>query len=124
MCLALDNRHSVTVTYIDYSKAFDMLSHSNLLHTLSCFGIRGNLLRWIGEFLHNRTQCVRVGSAISYPKQLISGVVYTRAMSKNRCFPKKRLSTHTMHFRSVTGGIRVSVTQPSTPASMEYKVAV
>jgi len=26
--------------------------------------------------------------------------------------PKKRLSTHTMHFRRVTGGIRVSVTQP------------
>ena len=27
-----------------------------------------------------------------------------------------------MHFRRVTGGIRVSVTQPSTPASMEYRV--
>ena len=29
-----------------------------------------------------------------------------------------------MHFRRVTGGIRMSVTQPSTPASMEYKVAI
>jgi len=29
-----------------------------------------------------------------------------------------------MHFRRVTGGIRVSVTQPSTPASMEYRVAI
>jgi len=29
-----------------------------------------------------------------------------------------------MHFRRVTGGIRVSVTQPSTPASMEYTVAI
>ena len=38
--------------------------------------------------------------------------------------PKKRLSTHTMHFRRVTGGIRVSVTQPSTPASMEHRVAI
>jgi len=73
--LALDNRHSVTVAYIDYSKAFDMVSHSKLLHKLSCFGIYGDLLRWIGEFLNNRTQCVRVGSAISSPKQLISGVV-------------------------------------------------
>ena len=59
--LALDNRHSVTVAYMDYSKAFDMVSHSKLLHKLSCFGICGNLLRWIGEFLDNRTQCVRVG---------------------------------------------------------------
>ena len=52
-----------------------MVSHSKLLHKLNCFGICGNLLRWIGEFLHNRTQCVRVGSAISCPKQLISAVV-------------------------------------------------
>ena len=51
-------------------------------------------------------------------------IAYTRAMSEHRCFPKKRLSTHTMYFRHVTGGIRVSVTQPSTPASMEYTVAV
>ena len=29
-----------------------------------------------------------------------------------------------MHFRRVTAGIRVSVTQPSTPASMEYRVAI
>jgi len=53
--LALDNRHSVTVAYIDYSKAFVMVSHSKLLHKLSCFGICGNLLKWIGEFLDNRT---------------------------------------------------------------------
>ena len=38
--------------------------------------------------------------------------------------PKKSLSTRTMHFRRVTGRIRVSVTQPSTPASMEYKVDI
>jgi len=53
--LALDNRQSVTVAYIDYSKPFDMVSHSKLLHKLSCFGICGNLLKWIGEFLDNRT---------------------------------------------------------------------
>ena len=26
-------------------------------------------------------------------------IAYTRAMSEHRCFPKKRLSTHTMHFK-------------------------
>ena len=51
-------------------------------------------------------------------------IAYTRAMSEHRYFPKKRRSTHIMHFRRVTGGIRVSVTQPSTPASMEYKVSI
>jgi len=26
-------------------------------------------------------------------------IAYTRAISEHRCFPKKRLSTHTMHFK-------------------------
>jgi len=26
-------------------------------------------------------------------------IAYTRAMSEHRCFPKKRLSTHTMYFK-------------------------
>ena len=26
-------------------------------------------------------------------------IAYTRAMSEHRCFPKKRLSSHTMHFK-------------------------
>jgi len=37
----------------------------------------GNLLKWVGEFLNDRTQCVRVGSTFSSPKQLTSGVVQT-----------------------------------------------
>jgi len=38
-------------------------------------GICVNLLRWMDEFLDNRTKSVRVGSAISCPRRLISGVV-------------------------------------------------
>jgi len=45
------------------------------VHMLSCFGISGNLPSWIDEFLDNRTQCLRVGSTISSPRQLMSGVV-------------------------------------------------
>jgi len=70
---------SVTVAYIDYSKAFDMVSQSKLHYKLSHFGITGNLFKWIGEFLNNRTQCVRVGSVISSQKRLmmvLSNVVH------------------------------------------------
>ena len=42
---------------------------------MSHFGIGGNLLKWIGEFLENRTECVRVGSTMSSLRQLIIGVV-------------------------------------------------
>jgi len=47
--------------------------------------------------------------------EIVNGarIASTRAMSEHRCFPKKRLSTHIMHFRRVTGRIRVSVTRPS-----------
>ena len=72
--LALDNHQSVTESYIDYSKAFDTVCQSKLLHKLGQFGICSNLLKWIGEFFSNRTQCVHVGSAFSNPKQLTSGV--------------------------------------------------
>jgi len=71
--LALDNHQSVTVAYIDYSKAFDTVCRSKLLHKLGRFGICGNLLKWIGEFLSNRTQRVRVGSTFSNPKRCCAG---------------------------------------------------
>jgi len=73
--LALDNWQSVTVACIDYSKAFDMFCKSKLLHKVSCFSFSDNLLKWIGDFLYNRTQCVHTRSAISSPKQLTSGIV-------------------------------------------------
>jgi len=45
----------------------------------------------------------------------------TRAMSEHhRCFPKRDW----VLIQCISGGIRVSVTQPSTPASMEYRVAI
>ena len=48
----------------------------NSVYKLQFFYIYlGNLLKWIGEFLENRTQCVCVGYAMSSPRQLISGVV-------------------------------------------------
>jgi len=53
--LALDNRQSVNVAYIDYSKTFNMVSQSKLHHKLSHFGVTGNLLKWIGEFLNSQT---------------------------------------------------------------------
>ena len=73
--VALDNKNSVTVGYIDYAKAFDSVSHQKLCHKLQAYGISGNLLNWIQEFLSGRSQCVRVGNALSSTKTLTSGVV-------------------------------------------------
>jgi hypothetical protein len=73
--LAVNNKHSVTVAYIDYSKAFDVVCYNKLLFKLEHYGITGDLLRWIGGFITGRTQRTKVGSAVSDEVQLTSGVV-------------------------------------------------
>jgi len=55
--VALNNKYSVVIAYIDYSKAFDVVCHSKLLCKLSAYGISGDLLKWISTFLHGRSQC-------------------------------------------------------------------
>jgi hypothetical protein len=44
--LALKNRNSVDVAYIDYSKAFDTVCKTKLCGKLSSYGISGSRLRW------------------------------------------------------------------------------
>jgi len=53
--LALNNRQNVAIAYIDYAKAFDVVSHVKLLHKLSAYGIAGDLLAWIRAFLTGRS---------------------------------------------------------------------
>ena len=48
------------ILIMDFSKAFDKVSHSLLLHKLEHHGIRGNINRWIASFLYNCTQAVVV----------------------------------------------------------------
>ena len=71
--VALNNKHCVDSVYIDFSKAFDTVSHSKLLLKLSKYGISGCLLQWIASFLTNRTQKVRVGNELSLPANVTSG---------------------------------------------------
>ena len=41
---------------LDFSKAFDKVSHEKLIHKLHNYGVKGNTLSWIKSFLNNRTQ--------------------------------------------------------------------
>ena len=36
--------------YIDFSKAFDTVSHRKLLHTLTNYGITGNIFTMVQQF--------------------------------------------------------------------------
>ena len=60
--------------YLDFSKAFDSVSHSRLLYKLHHYGIRGKLLLWLKSFLTNRRQRVVQQQHMSAWSHVVSGV--------------------------------------------------
>ena len=71
---ALDDGSGIDVIYLDNAKAFDTVPHRRLITKLHAYGIAGNLLRWIEEFLANRRQKVSVRGIDSEWAEVISGV--------------------------------------------------
>ena len=47
----LNNRKHIDAIFLDFSKAFDKVSHSKLCHKLFYYGINGQLLLWIKDYL-------------------------------------------------------------------------
>ena len=68
-----DSGKQLDVIILDFSKAFDTVPHSRLLGKLHHYGIKGNLLRWIEEFLVGRTQSVLVDGTKSPEETVLSG---------------------------------------------------
>ena len=60
--------------FFDFAKAFDRVPHIPLLHKLTAYGIGGNLHEWIRSFLDGRSFRVRIGSTLSSPSPVRSGV--------------------------------------------------
>jgi len=73
--LSLRDNNPIDVVYLDFSKAFDSLTHPKLLHKLSSYGIRYELLTWIKAFLEDRSQSVLIDRNLSDSKPVISGVI-------------------------------------------------
>jgi len=64
----------VDIIYLDFAKAFDSVSHIKLLYKLERLGLGQPFLSRISSFLCGRFQQVRVGSALSDPIDVVSGV--------------------------------------------------
>ena len=59
---------------LDFSKAFDSVTHQRLLSKLNYYGIRDRSLDWIKAFLTDRTQVVSIIGTLSNPRPVVSEV--------------------------------------------------
>ena len=94
----IDNNNNVDLITIDFSKAFDSIFHSKLVHKLYCYGIQGKLLNWIKEFLNNRTFSVlinNINSLSSVPQGSKTGplfyIIYANDLANIFKFAKLKL---------------------------------
>ena len=59
---------------LDFSKVFDKVAHEKLIHKLHHYGIRGDTLKWIKDFLGNGKQAVVINGVYSNCIPVSSGV--------------------------------------------------
>ena len=72
---ALDKGNcSLRLFFADFSKGFDLIDHRILMEKLSKFNIQNSLLRWIGAFLMERSQFVRIGNSTSTEQYINGGI--------------------------------------------------
>ena len=71
---ALDSGQEADVIYVDFSKAFDSVSHKNLLLKLKQHGISGSLLSWFADYLNERRQRVVLEGVSSSFLNVTSGL--------------------------------------------------
>ena len=69
-----DEGEAVDIIYFDFRKAFDSVPHQRLIAKLKSYGITGNIVNWISDFLTGRTQRVRVDNEFSNSAHVLSGI--------------------------------------------------
>ena len=71
----LDSGAPIEAIYLDFPKAFDTVPHQRLTRKLKAYGVTGNPLRWIGDFLTGRyKQRVVVNGKLSTWADILSGI--------------------------------------------------
>ena len=72
---SIDANLVVGTTFVDFPKAFDLVSHRALLHKLKHkFKIEGNLLSWLTDYLYHRTQVKVINGTRSHELYVSCGI--------------------------------------------------
>ena len=77
----MDDDKQIDVLVMDFSKAFDKVSHYLIIHKLKHYGIRGKVNKWIKSFLLGRTQTVVAEGEHSSYLPVDSGVLLGPSLS-------------------------------------------
>ena len=72
--VALDRGMEGRLLQLDFSAAFDGVSHCGLLYKLRSTGVGRQYLSIVSEFLNDRRQCVRFDVKVTAPVDVVSGV--------------------------------------------------
>ena len=70
----LDKSKPIIGTFFDLAKAFDTVHHYVILQKLERYGIRGNILQLVKNYLLDRQQKVRLQSESSDYRKITTGV--------------------------------------------------
>ena len=70
----IDDGKAVDVIFCDFQKAFDTVPHKNLLEVLSYYGVDGVILKWVEDFLSDRSMMVCINGTTSSKHGVKSGV--------------------------------------------------
>ena len=70
----IEEGDGIDVAYLDFRKAFDLVSHKHLIFKMSKYGINGPILDWVKDFLSERTQRVLIRGTASTSQGVTSGV--------------------------------------------------
>ena len=71
---AMDNKKQIDLIFLDFCKAFDKVPHRRLLNKLKYYGITGELVKWIEQWLTKRNQRVTLENHVSSKLPVKSGV--------------------------------------------------
>ncbi|GAB0209906.1 mitochondrial enolase superfamily member 1 [Grus japonensis] len=70
----VDEGRAVDVVYLDFSKAFDIVSHNILIGKLRKHGLDEWTVRWVENWLNDRAQRIVISGAESSWRSVASGV--------------------------------------------------